>query len=173
MTAEQLSELVDALVVLSSKSSVLKERDELRGLMEENLTSDEDPKSPSGALTKRIRSMLTKIDAQLDAYDSRVGSSLHMLTTDSEGRISVNDLEKALSVIKHKPEEEIGREVIKKLDVDKDGFVELEHVLGLVREEGLGIVLDLDKEAEMIIGQGKEVRNGEGLKPRKEDIVQE
>jgi LETM1 and EF-hand domain-containing protein 1 len=28
--------------------------------------------------------------------------------------------------------------VIQKLDVDKDGFVELEHVLGLVKEEGLG-----------------------------------
>ena len=30
MTTEQLNELADALVVLSSKSSVLKERDELR-----------------------------------------------------------------------------------------------------------------------------------------------
>ncbi|KAF9532923.1 LETM1-domain-containing protein [Crepidotus variabilis] len=173
MTSEQLSELVDALTVLSSKSSVLKERDELRALMEENLTSEEDPKSPSGALTKRIRSMLEKIDAQLDAYDSRVGSSLHMLTADSEGRISVKDLEKALSVIKHKPEEEVGREVIKKLDVDKDGYVELEHVLGLVKEEGLGIVVGIDKEAEIILGQGKEVRSGEGPKPRKEDIIQE
>ena len=37
MTAEQLNELADALLVLSAKSSVLKERDELRALMEENL----------------------------------------------------------------------------------------------------------------------------------------
>jgi LETM1 and EF-hand domain-containing protein 1 len=138
MTTEQLNELADALSILCSKSSVLKERDELRALMEENLQAEEDPKSPSGALTKRIRSMLTKVDSQLQDYDSRVGSSLQMISADPQGRISVQDLQKALAVIKHKPDEEVGQAVIQKLDVDQDGFVELEHVLGLVREEGLG-----------------------------------
>ncbi|KAH9948156.1 LETM1-domain-containing protein [Amylocystis lapponica] len=168
MTTEQLKELGEALSVLSAKSSVLKERDELRALMEENVQAEEDPKSPSGALTKRIRTMLTKIDSQLSDYDARVGSSLQMISCDPQGRISVEDLEKALAVIKHRPEEGVGHRVIEKLDVDKDGFVELEHVLGLVREEGLGILLD--DEAQSIIGQGKEIKNS---KPRKEDIVQE
>jgi hypothetical protein len=36
MTPEQLKELVEVLSVLSAKSSVIKERDELRALMEEN-----------------------------------------------------------------------------------------------------------------------------------------
>ena len=138
MTTEQLKELAEALSILSAKSSVLKERDELRALMEENLQAEEDPKSPSGALTKRIRTMLEKIDKQLDAYDSRVGSSLQMISRTPDDKISVADLEKALAVIKHKPDEEVGHKVIEKLDVDKDGYVELEHVLGLVREEGLG-----------------------------------
>lgn len=82
--------------------------------------------------------MLTKIDTQLQEYDSRVGSSLQMISADAQGRISVQDLEKALAVIKHKPDDEVGQAVIQKLDVDKDGYVEIEHVLGLVREEGLG-----------------------------------
>jgi LETM1 and EF-hand domain-containing protein 1 len=82
--------------------------------------------------------MLTKIDSQLQEYDSRVGSSLQMISADAQGRISVQDLEKALAVIKHRPDDEVGQAVVQKLDVDKDGFVELEHVLGLVREEGLG-----------------------------------
>jgi LETM1 and EF-hand domain-containing protein 1 len=138
MTHEQLKELSEALSVLSTTSSVLKERGELRSLMEENLGADEDPKSPSGALTKRIRGMLTRIDKQLEEYDSRVGNSLQMISADAQGRISVQDLEKALAVIKHKPDEEVGQAVVQKLDVDKDGFVELEHVLELVREEGLG-----------------------------------
>ncbi|GLB35009.1 putative LETM1-domain-containing protein [Lyophyllum shimeji] len=168
MTTEQLKELGEALSVLSAKSSVLKERNELRALMEENLQAEEDPKSPSGALTKRIRTMLTKIDRQLEEYDSRVGSSLQMISADAQGRISVQDLEKALQVIKHKPDDEVGQAVIQKLDVDKDGFVELEHVLGLVKEEGLGIVID--GEAQSLIGQGNEIKNS---KPRKEDIVQE
>ncbi|KAG6878735.1 hypothetical protein C0993_011550 [Termitomyces sp. T159_Od127] len=168
MTTEQLKELGEALSVLSAKSSVLKERKELRDLMEENLSAEEDPKSPSGALTKRIRSMLSKIDRQLEEYDSRVGSSLQMISADAQGRISVQDLEKALAVIKHRPDDEVGQAVIQKLDVDKDGFVELEHVLGLAKEEGLGIVID--DAAQSIIGQGHEIKNS---KPRKEDIVQE
>lgn len=114
--------------------------------------------------------MLTKIDAQLSDYDDRVGSSLQMISCDSQGRIPVADLEKAIAVIKHKPDEEVGHKVIEKLDVDKDGFVELEHVLGLVKEEGLGGVV-IDDEAESIIGQGKELMKSNA--PRKEDIVQE
>ncbi|KAI0654756.1 LETM1-domain-containing protein [Cubamyces menziesii] len=162
MTTEQLKELAEALSILSAKSSVLKERDELRALMEENLQAEEDPKSPSGALTKRIRTMLEKIDKQLDAYDARVGSSLQMISCTPDGKISVEDLEKALAVIKHKPDEEVGHIVIEKLDVDKDGYVELEHVLGIL----------LDDEAQSLIGLGREIKNS-NLKPRKEDIVQE
>jgi LETM1 and EF-hand domain-containing protein 1, mitochondrial len=82
--------------------------------------------------------MLTKIDEQLSAYDARVGNSLQLISADAQGRISVRDLEKALAVIKHRPDDEVVATVVQKLDVDKDGFVELEHVLGLVREEGLG-----------------------------------
>ena len=130
--------------------------------------------------------MLTKIDAQLQDYDSRVGSSLQMISVDSQGRISVEDLEKALAVIKHKPDEEVGHLVIEKLDADKDGFVELDHLLELVKEEGLGqcslishdlefrinsrIGVVVDDEAQTLLGQGKEIKN---MKPRKEDIIQE
>lgn len=41
MTTEQLKELGEALSILSAQSSVLKERDELRALMEENLQAEE------------------------------------------------------------------------------------------------------------------------------------
>lgn len=82
--------------------------------------------------------MLTKIDEQLDAYDAKVGSSLQMITCDSQGKIPVHDLERALRVIKHAPSEDEIEGLVHKLDVDHDGYVVLEHVLGLVREEGLG-----------------------------------
>lgn len=128
--------------------------------------------------------MLTKIDVQLQDYDSRVGNSLQMISVDSQGRISVGDLEKALAVIKHKPDEDVGHLVIEKLDADKDGFVELDHLLELVKEEGLGqcslvshylelifgIGVVVDDEAKTLLGQGKEIKC---MKPRKEDIVQE
>ena len=47
MTSEQLRELADALSILSAKSSVLQERDELRALMEEASHSEEVYLSPS------------------------------------------------------------------------------------------------------------------------------
>ena len=82
--------------------------------------------------------MLTKIDKQLEAYDARVGSSLQMISCDPQGRIPIADLQKALTMIKHQPDEEIVPKITEKLDADKDGFVELEHILDLVREEVLG-----------------------------------
>lgn len=82
--------------------------------------------------------MIKKIDSQLEAYDARVGDSLQLITTDAQGLISVHDLKRALSVIKHKPDEDMVEAIVQKLDVDQDGFVVLEHVLDLIREEGLG-----------------------------------
>jgi LETM1 and EF-hand domain-containing protein 1 len=41
MTKEQLAELAEALSILSAKSSIVKERDELKQLMEHNITSEE------------------------------------------------------------------------------------------------------------------------------------
>lgn len=41
MTSEQVKELAEALSILSAKSSVLKERKELRDLMDENLQAEE------------------------------------------------------------------------------------------------------------------------------------
>ena len=83
--------------------------------------------------------MLTKIDTQLEEYDARVGNSLQMISLDQQGRIPVKDLETALAVIKHRPDEDVVQNVIEKLDVDKDGYVELEHVLGLGGSGQLGV----------------------------------
>ena len=40
MTTEQLNELAEACSILSAKSSVIKERDELHALLEQNLQSE-------------------------------------------------------------------------------------------------------------------------------------
>lgn len=101
MTLEQLGELGEALLVVSARSSCLKERKDLRSLMEENLATDEvkmdfaqkctmltskqDPAAPKDPLAKKIRAMLTKIDKQLSAYDAKVGSSLQLIQLDPQG----------------------------------------------------------------------------------------
>lgn len=40
MTKEQLGELAEALAILTAKSSIVKERDELKELLQENLLSE-------------------------------------------------------------------------------------------------------------------------------------
>lgn len=87
MTVEQLGELGEALLIVSARSSCLKERKDLRALMQENLSTDEDPAAPKNPLAKRIRNMLTKIDKQLDAYDKKVGSSLQLVQMDPHGKL--------------------------------------------------------------------------------------
>jgi len=97
----------------------------------------------SSKLIARIQSMLDKIDKQIESYDSRVGTSLDHINIDAQGRMSVGDLERALGYIKHAPDAEAIDGIIKKLDVDNDGLVVLEDVVGLVKEEGLGETFSL------------------------------
>uniref|UniRef100_V5GT45 Mitochondrial proton/calcium exchanger protein n=2 Tax=Kalmanozyma brasiliensis (strain GHG001) TaxID=1365824 RepID=V5GT45_KALBG len=206
MTNEQLTELGEALSILSAKSSVLKEREELRQLIKE-VSSSEAPKTEEGtaaaapspstdkkpsepeaekseastssssssstrSMTKRIKSMLQKIDTQLEEYDRDVGSRMNLIETSQTGKISVDDLEQALRLIKHKPEDEVIEKIVDKLDVDHDGLVPLDDVLELAQAEtGLGILRD--EGVKEIHAQGKEIRSKDGLKPKKSDIVED
>ncbi|ORY34290.1 LETM1-like protein-domain-containing protein [Naematelia encephala] len=185
MTKEQVSELAEALSILTAKSSIVKERDELRALLEDNLLSEaksnerqEDDDSPTVVVSKRVRSMIKKIDTQLEKYDERVGSSLNVIQTNPKGQISLADLKQAMKVIKHKPDDEVIEELGKKLDVDQDGFVELDHVIELTQDHGLGILMD-DEAAQKLLDKGKDIRHSndvkeaKDLKPKREDIISE
>ncbi|KDN53578.1 LETM1-domain-containing protein [Tilletiaria anomala UBC 951] len=236
MTHEQLSELGEALALLSAKSSVLREREELNELMKEvseveqleadasladaaALASDsvntkrgdaskeaaaffpasgdgqgaseaekaveaESEKAKQSAaralsqqssatrsLVKRVTKMLQKIDEQLEAYDRDVGSRMHIIKASPTGKISVDDLESALRLIKHRPDEEVLEKIVDKLDVDNDGLVPLEDVLELAKEEsGLGILRD--ESIQDIREQGQALKNEEPDRAiRKSDIV--
>ncbi|CDZ96508.1 Ca2-binding transmembrane protein LETM1/MRS7 [Phaffia rhodozyma] len=179
MTREQLHELAEALTVLSARSSIVKERQELKQLMEENIASEEGSKlrpedhdEIDTSLSKRIRSMLNKIDIQLEAYDSKVGGSLKMIEVDGQGKISLADLEKALLVIKHRPEQEEVQTILEKLDSDHDGFVVLEDVIDLTQDQGLGIVVD-DK-VQKILAKGADLKDSsDELKLKKSDILKD
>jgi LETM1 and EF-hand domain-containing protein 1 len=110
--------------------------------------------------------MIKKIDTQLEKYDEQVGSSLNLIQTNHKGQISLQDLRKAMGVIKHKPKEEELDRLGEKLDVDRDGFVELEHVVELTQEKGLGILLE-DEEAKNIINKGHDIRHSKDVKEMK------
>ncbi|KAE8223705.1 hypothetical protein CF319_g3298 [Tilletia indica] len=171
MTNEQLHELGEALSILSAKSAVLKEREELDAIYRE---AEFDSGSNSG-LAKRLRSLFEKIDTQIEDYDRDVGSRMNLIQTSATGKISVDDLEQALRLIKHRPPDEVLEKLVDKLDVDHDGLIPIDHVIELTKEEsGLGIMRD-DDGAREIQSQGQELRGDvkpEPQKLKKKDIVE-
>lgn len=192
MTKEQLTELGEALSLLSAKSSVLKEREELaqlikevsgvpeeapatvsaetahkaaeseRDMAQEGKSEEADLESAtakeraaaakeataattqsagSRSLAKRVKSMLETIDEQLEAYEKEVGSKMHIIEASASGKISVDDLEQALRLIKHSPPAEVLERLVDSMDKDKDGLIPLQEVVALAEQEiGLGIV---------------------------------
>ena len=157
MTNEQLSELGEALFILSAKSSVVREREDLAKLMEESQSTFKelsDKNSASGdqkgeegearlevepkkvsSLEKRIQKMLETIDEQLEAYDKEVSDKLNKFEC-PDGKISINNLRTAFEQINHRPDDNIITALIDKLDVDHDGYVPLEDVTSLAEVEG-------------------------------------
>lgn len=109
--------------------------------------------------------MIQKIDKELEQYDSEVGSKLNLIQANESGQISVKDLEEALRIIKHTPgDNEKIQKIVKKLDVDADGLVFLDHISELcVEGEGLGVLVESEEKDDKV----KKVK-----KPKKEDIVQ-
>ncbi|KAM0792543.1 hypothetical protein ACM66B_005211 [Microbotryomycetes sp. NB124-2] len=146
MTSEQVTELGQALEILSAKSSVMKEREEVRKLIDENRKAEEG--GESNPLSKRLKNILAKIDKQLEEYDNSVGSRLNVINVDYQGRIARSDLKIALESIAHRPSDEAVEVLLEKLDVDHDNFVPLQDIIALAEGEGLGIVISDEAEAE-------------------------
>ncbi|KPV75980.1 uncharacterized protein RHOBADRAFT_26208 [Rhodotorula graminis WP1] len=142
MTSEQVQELGSALEILSAKSAVVKERTELRRLIAENDKAEHEEGGKPNPLNKRLKSILTKIDKQLEEYDASVGSRLNMFSANSEGMIAAKDLRSALEVINHRPSEDEIKVLLTKLDPDGDGFIPLDDILQLAEGEGLGILIE-------------------------------
>ncbi|CAI2191679.1 3870_t:CDS:2, partial [Funneliformis geosporum] len=176
MTEEQLQELRAALSILSSKSAVLEEREALNEIKVDREEYKEDiqelketgkhtESKVQHRLGERLEKMIQKIDKELVQYDSEVGSKLNIIQANESGQISVHDLEEALRVIKHTPgDNERIKKIVKKLDVDGDGLVFLDHISELCIEgEGLGVLVERELESN---------KEDKVKKPKKEDIVQ-
>jgi len=169
MTSEQVNELGAALSILSAKSSVLQEREDLKKVMEENQKTEahaDEQDSTSAGLAKKIKSMITKIDAQLKEYDAEVGSKMNTINVADDGKIPIADMKKALSEIRHRPSDDQIQILVDKLDVDHDGFVSLQEILDLAEAEGLGILIEGDPKDLLEDGQALRAE-----KLKREDVV--
>ncbi|KAF9116138.1 hypothetical protein BGX27_004721 [Mortierella sp. AM989] len=181
MTEEQLLELREALCIMSSRSAVLEEREELEDLKEDRMEYKEDIEelaqvqrkehNVSKRLGSRLEKMIAKLDQELQAYDADVGNRLQAFQANERGELTVTDIESALKVIKHAPDEEKIKQIVKKLDADGDGLVLLSHIVELAdlveQEEGTGVLVEGKKT------HGKDIEAEKEKKLKKEDLVKD
>ncbi|KAF9132923.1 hypothetical protein BGW39_011011 [Mortierella sp. 14UC] len=180
MTEEQLLELREALCIMSSRSAVLEEREELEDLKEDRMEYKEDIEelaqvqrkehNVSRRLGSRLEKMIAKLDQELKAYDAE-GNKLHKFQANERGELTVKDIEEALKVIKHAPDADNIKQIVKKLDVDGDGLVLLSHIVDLAdlveEEEGTGVLVEGKKM------HGKDAEAESEKKLKKEDVLKE
>ncbi|KAG0047052.1 hypothetical protein BGZ83_007795 [Gryganskiella cystojenkinii] len=179
MTEEQLLEFREALSIMSSRSAVLEEREELEYLKENRKEYKEDIEElaqvqrqehkVSRRLGARLEKMISRLDQEIKAFDEDVGNRLQVFQANERGELTVEDIETALKIIKHAPDEESIKRIVKKLDVDGDGWVLLSHIVELAdlveEEEGTGTLV-----------VGKRVHGNrleEVARLRKEDILKD
>ncbi|KAF9328626.1 hypothetical protein BG006_008210 [Podila minutissima] len=180
MTEEQLLELREALSIMSSRSAVLEEREELEDLKEDRMEYKEDIEELAQVQRKehkvtrrlgsRLEKMIAKLDQELTAYDADVGNKLQAFQANERGELTVADIEAALKVIKHAPDADNIKSIVKRLDVDGDGLVLLSHISELAdmveEEEGTGVLVEGKKAA---VGAVEEVEK----KLKKEDVLKD
>ncbi|KAF9198423.1 hypothetical protein BGZ49_000757 [Haplosporangium sp. Z 27] len=179
MTEEQLLELREALCIMSSRSAVLEEREELEDLKEDRMEYKEDIEelaqvqrrehNVSKRLGSRLEKMIAKLDKELQAYDADVGNKLQAFQANERGELTVKDIEEALKVIRHAPDGEKIKQIVRKLDSDGDGLVLLSHIVELAdlveQEEGTGVLVEGKKV------QDKNLEAEKEKKLKKEDLV--
>jgi LETM1 and EF-hand domain-containing protein 1, mitochondrial len=73
--------------------------------------------------------MIASIEAELQKYDTEIGSKLNLVKPNVQGQISIQDLEETLRAIRDHPNDDRIKKIVTKLDSDKDGFVALNELL--------------------------------------------
>ncbi|KAG0297770.1 hypothetical protein BGZ96_004961 [Linnemannia gamsii] len=174
LTTVQLLELRNALFVMTSPSPVVEERVKLEGLKEQQVqqaqarqqdqgtffshdtssshahyqeasTGTSIPKVSDRLLGSRVEKMISKLDEELQAYETYSQEKFKPMETNDLNELTVSEVEDALRIIKHTPDDETIKLIIQKLDIDGDGLIQLDHIFQLAdlveQEEGTGGVI--------------------------------
>jgi LETM1 and EF-hand domain-containing protein 1 len=146
-----------------------------------------------------LQKSVSKLDLQIAEYESRLSSELAKhIATNEQGQLTLDDLEKALKLIRSSPlgkdlnpESPVDpaaegriKQIVKRLDVDDDGLVNLQEIVQFAKEleaeEGIGVnVTDESadhaktKKAEGAASVKKDGEVEAKRKLKKEDIVAE
>ncbi|KAJ3170735.1 hypothetical protein HDU88_008638 [Geranomyces variabilis] len=167
ITDEELQRLSDALKTLTKLSAFEDVKEKLSELREERKEFKEDIEELKQVTQKdtnvhdrignRIDKMVDDIEAQLAKIDAEIGSSLNLVRPDEQGKITIQDLEEALKVIRDHPDDERIKRIVVKLDADGDGVVAMDEILLLANEaekEGHGEIIG---EIKRVAAEGKKL----------------
>lgn len=114
-------------------------------------------------LGSRVEKMISKLDEELQAYESYSQEKFKPMETNDRNELTVAEVEAALRIIKHTPDEETIRLIVQKLDIDGDGLIQLDHIFELAdlveQEEGTGGIF-----GEGVVVDGKRLRKIDVLK---------
>ncbi|KAG0075944.1 hypothetical protein BGZ90_009321 [Linnemannia elongata] len=114
-------------------------------------------------LGSRIEKMISKLDEELQAYESYSQEKFKPMETNDRNEMTVAEVEAALRIIRHTPDEETIRLIVQKLDIDGDGLIQLDHIFELAdlveQEEGTGGIF-----GEGVVVDGKRLRKIDVLK---------
>eukprot|EP00698_Gefionella_okellyi_P006380 TRINITY_DN15736_c0_g1_i1.p1 TRINITY_DN15736_c0_g1~~TRINITY_DN15736_c0_g1_i1.p1 ORF type:complete len:652 (-),score=132.62 TRINITY_DN15736_c0_g1_i1:48-2003(-) len=131
-TLNRLKDISGALEVLASESAVEKEREDLQLLQAAIASvaqSDTAVDKPTRVLSERLQSTLSKLNAEIDRVDKKIGHAMHVLRdADNDGAFTVDEVEEAAKYLKVRLTEVDREKVAQSIDRDKDNRVTLEDI---------------------------------------------
>ncbi|XP_051227475.1 uncharacterized protein [Lolium perenne] len=151
---EELCKISQALALLSSASSISKERQEFLSLVNKEIElynslledstaenaneayvaakgSKSSGSSVSSALMKKINAMLKELTKEIDDVDTAIGDGWQLLDRDHDGKVTSEEVAAAATYLKHNLDNTGVEELIGSLSKDKDGKILVEDIVRL------------------------------------------
>lgn len=134
---DRIRNVVVSLEELSSDSAVVREREELRNLKLELAEAEElmkDTDGLQGSEIRRFKSLVSKLESEVERVDAKVGLRMKLLDLDNDGVISLDECKNVMTVVAADRDDDIVRETLKRLDADADGNISKADLARVLRE---------------------------------------
>ncbi|KAF8944469.1 hypothetical protein BGZ47_004191 [Haplosporangium gracile] len=128
-----------------------------------NTTTAPGTQAADRLLSSRVERMISKLDEELQAYETYSQEKFKPIETNDRNELTVAEIEAALKIIKHTPNDDTIKLIVQKLDIDSDGLIQLDHIFELAdlveQEEGTGGIIGKD-----VVVDGKRLKKTDVLK---------